>query len=46
MNADFKQEELDKIKKQTISGLASSKDNPDAIAGNVRSVLFIFLNFL
>lgn len=39
MNADFKQEELDKIKKQTISGLASSKDNPDAIAGNVRSVL-------
>jgi zinc protease len=39
MNADFKQEELDKIKKQTISGLASSKDNPDAIASNVKSVL-------
>jgi predicted Zn-dependent peptidase len=39
MNADFKQDELDKIKKQTISGLASSKDNPDAIAANVKSVL-------
>ena len=39
MNADFKQEELDKIKKQTISGLQTSKDNPDAIAENVRSVL-------
>jgi len=39
MNAEFKQEELDKIKKQTISGLQTSKDNPDAIADNVRSVL-------
>lgn len=39
LNADFKQEELDKIKKQTISGLASAKDSPDAIARNVRSVL-------
>jgi predicted Zn-dependent peptidase len=39
MNADFKQEELDKIKKQTISGLASAKDNPDEIARNVRNVL-------
>lgn len=39
MNADFKQEELDKIKKQTISGIQSGKDNPDEIAGNVRSVL-------
>jgi predicted Zn-dependent peptidase len=39
MNADFKQEELDKIKKQTLSGLQSSKDNPDEIASNVRSVL-------
>ena len=39
MNADFKQEELDKIKKQTISGLASSKDNPDAIAGNAKAAL-------
>ena len=39
MNADFKQAELDKIKKQTKSGLATSKDDPDAIAANVRSVL-------
>ncbi len=39
MNAEFKQEELDKIKKQTKSSLESSKDDPDAIAANVRSVL-------
>ncbi|MCB0380729.1 MAG: insulinase family protein [Flavobacteriales bacterium] len=39
MNAVFTQEELDKIKKQTISGIQSSKDNPDAIAGNVASAL-------
>ncbi|PJA07939.1 MAG: peptidase M16 [Flavobacteriales bacterium CG_4_10_14_0_2_um_filter_32_8] len=39
MNADFKQEELDKIKKQTISGITSSKDDPDAIARNARAVL-------
>lgn len=39
MNADFKQEELDKIKKQSISGITSEKDDPDAIAGNVRSAL-------
>ena len=35
----FKQEELDKLKKQTISGLQAAKDNPSAIAGNVRQVL-------
>ncbi len=39
INAKFSQEELDKIKKQTISGLQSAKDNPDAIASNVASVL-------
>ena len=39
MNADFKQEELDKIKKQTISGITSAKDDPDAIARNARAVL-------
>lgn len=39
LNADFKQEELDKIIKQTKSGIAQSKDDPDAIAGNVKSVL-------
>ncbi|NOX65941.1 MAG: insulinase family protein, partial [Chlorobi bacterium] len=31
----FKQEELDKIKKQTISGLKSAEDSPSAIAANV-----------
>lgn len=39
MNANFTQEELDKLKKQYISGLASEKDEPDAIAENVRKVL-------
>lgn len=39
LNAKFSQEELDKIKKQTISGLQSAKDNPDAIASNVAAVL-------
>ena len=39
MNADFKQDELDKIKKQTISGITSSKDDPDAIANNARAAL-------
>ncbi|MGB0882394.1 MAG: insulinase family protein [Vicingaceae bacterium] len=39
LNAEFKQEELDKIKKQMVSGIASEKDNPDAIAGNVKSAL-------
>jgi predicted Zn-dependent peptidase len=39
MNSDFKQEELDKIKKQMISSLAASKDEPNAIARRLRSVL-------
>ena len=39
LNPDFKQEELDKIKKQTASGLEQDKDNPDAIARNVQAVL-------
>lgn len=39
MNAVFTQEELDKVKKQTISEIQSSKDNPDAIASNVGSAL-------
>ncbi|PIQ15340.1 MAG: peptidase M16 [Flavobacteriales bacterium CG18_big_fil_WC_8_21_14_2_50_32_9] len=39
LNSDFKQEELTKIITQTKSGLASSKDDPDAIASNVKSVL-------
>ncbi len=36
----FKQEELDKIKKQRISGLASEKDDPNAIARKMKSALF------
>ncbi|MGK9476806.1 insulinase family protein [Melioribacter sp. OK-6-Me] len=39
LNSEFKQEELDKIKKQMISALAASKDEPDAIAERLRSVL-------
>jgi len=38
-NPSFPQEELDKLKKQTLSGLAQSKEDPGAIAGNVRSRL-------
>ncbi|MEO6833049.1 MAG: pitrilysin family protein [Chitinophagaceae bacterium] len=34
-NADFKQTELDKLKKQTLSGLAAAKNNPDAMLKNV-----------
>ncbi|MCW3084744.1 MAG: processing peptidase [Bacteroidetes bacterium] len=39
LNANFKQEELDKIKTQTLSGLAQEKDDPDAISKNVMAVL-------
>ncbi len=39
LNPSFKQEELDKIKKQSISGLKAAKEEPSAIAGNVRKVL-------
>ncbi len=39
INADFKQEELDKIKTQTLSGLAAEKDDADAISKNVKAVL-------
>ncbi|KAA3645917.1 MAG: insulinase family protein [Bacteroidetes bacterium] len=38
-NSDFKQDELDKLKTQYISGIQSQKDDPDAIANNVRNVL-------
>ncbi len=44
LNPNFKQEELDKIKKQMKSGLASSKDNPDAIARKVASLLLFGKN--
>ena len=39
MNSEFKQTELDKIKKQTLSGLATQKDDPNSISSRVRDVL-------
>ncbi len=39
LNPTFPQEELDKAKKQAESGLAANKDDADAIAGNVGSIL-------
>lgn len=38
-NPTFPQEEFDKLKKQTLSSLASAKDDPEAIADNVASVV-------
>ncbi|MEM6829857.1 MAG: pitrilysin family protein [Bacteroidota bacterium] len=38
-NPSFPQEELDKIKKQTISGLKSNQEDPGAISANVRAQL-------
>lgn len=38
-NPSFPEEELEKMKKQTLSGLKSNMDDPDYIAGNVKSVL-------
>jgi predicted Zn-dependent peptidase len=35
LNSEFKQEELDKIVKQTLSGLAAAKDEPNTIAQRV-----------
>ncbi|WP_143959670.1 M16 family metallopeptidase [Litoribacter populi] len=34
-NPTFPESELEKLKKQAITGLATSKDNPDAISGRV-----------
>lgn len=39
LNPTFPEEELEKIKTQAISGLASQKDDPNAISGNLTSVL-------
>lgn len=44
LNAEFKQEELDKIIKQTLSGLKAQKDDPNAIAANVRNALVFGLD--
>jgi predicted Zn-dependent peptidase len=38
-NPSFPQEEFDKLKKQTISGIQSSKTDPNSMASNVASVL-------
>lgn len=38
-NPSFPKEEFDKLKTQTLSGLANVRTNPDAMAGNVASVL-------
>lgn len=38
-NPSFPEGELEKLKKQTISGLAAQKDHPGAIASNVQSVI-------
>lgn len=39
LNANFQQIELDKIKKQTISSLTTSANEPDAMLSNVSGVL-------
>jgi len=39
LNSEFKQEELDKIIKQTLSGLAAAKDEPNTIAQRVGKAL-------
>ncbi len=44
LHPSFKQEELDKIKKQSISGLKAAKEQPSAIASNVRKVLLFGKN--
>ncbi len=38
-NPIFPQAELDKLKKQSLTGLAQSKDNPDEISGRLTSAL-------
>ncbi len=38
-NAEFSQDEMDKLKTQYVSGIQTEKDDPDAIARNVRRVL-------
>lgn len=38
-NSTFPVEEFDKLKKQTLSGLADAKEDPEAIASNVSTVV-------
>lgn len=44
LNNEFRQEELDRIKKQTISGLQTEKDDAGAIAANVRRAMVYGMN--
>ena len=39
LKPSFPQAEFDKIKKQTLSGIAQAKEDPNTIAGNVSSIL-------
>jgi predicted Zn-dependent peptidase len=39
LNPAFDADEFEKLKKQTKSGIASAKNNPDAIASNIRSLI-------
>ena len=39
LNPTFPEEELEKVRTQTLSGLASAKNDPSAISGNVANVL-------
>ncbi len=39
LNPNFKQEELDKVKKQMLSGLAQQKDDPESIASKTRNLV-------
>ena len=38
-NPVFPQEEMDKLKKQTLTGLAQSKDNPNAISSRLTGIM-------
>jgi zinc protease len=44
LNPEFKQEELDKLKTQTLSGLASAKANPNQVERMVRNTLIFGKN--
>ncbi|MBX7095695.1 MAG: insulinase family protein [Flavobacteriales bacterium] len=39
LNPVFKEEELDKVKKQTLSGLQASKNTPEAMAANISGIM-------
>lgn len=44
LNTKFVQEELDKVKTKTLSGIASQKKNPSVMASNVKNVLLFGKN--